>query len=197
MKISVKNLSKSFGPLQVLDRVSLTLDDERPYCLMSPSGSGKTTLLRILMGLERPDAGEISGLASLRISAVFQEDRLCEAFTPVENVQMVTGKSCTLKQLRSELARVLPEESIDRPVGTLSGGMKRRTAIVRALLAPSDLLLFDEPFTGLDADTRAKVISYVKEKRNGRMLLVATHQEQDVEALGAQLLLLGALSGGK
>ncbi len=197
MKISIRELSKSFGTLSVLDHLSLELDSDQIYCLMSPSGSGKTTLLRILMGLETPDQGEITGLEGSRISAVFQEDRLCEAFTPVENVMMASGKDYTQKQVRDELMRLLPAESLDRPVRTLSGGMKRRTAISRALLAKSELLLFDEPFTGLDADTRAKTIAYIREKRAGRLLLVATHQTEDVASLGAVRLSLSpaAVSG--
>lgn len=125
-----------------------------------------------------------------RFSAVFQEDRLCEAFTPVENVMMVTGRLFSQAQVRAELARLLPEESLSRPAATLSGGMKRRTAICRALLAPYDVLLMDEPFTGLDDDTRQTVISYILEKSAGRMVLISTHQEEDVTFLGAELIRL-------
>lgn len=125
-----------------------------------------------------------------RFSAVFQEDRLCEAFTPIENVMMVTGRSIIQAQVRAELARLLPEESLSRYVATLSGGMKRRTAICRALLAPYDVLLMDEPFTGLDDDTRQTVISYILEKNAGRMALISTHQEEDVALLGAEQIRL-------
>lgn len=205
MKLNIHNLCKSFGPLQVLNHVSFELESGQIYCLMSPSGSGKTTLLRILMGLEHADSGQIfydrttdSNAKSshsretkkVRISAVFQEDRLCELFTPVENVMMVTGKSMTADQVRKELSRLLPEESLSRPVSTLSGGMKRRTAICRALLADYDLLLMDEPFTGLDDETRGKVIAYILEKTSDKLVLLTTHQEQDISALGARLLKL-------
>ena len=125
-----------------------------------------------------------------RFSAVFQEDRLCEAFTPVENVMMAAGRLLNQTQVRAELARLLPEESLSRPAATLSGGMKRRTAICRALLAPYDVLLMDEPFTGLDDDTRQTVISYILEKSAGRMALISTHQEEDVALLGAELIRL-------
>lgn len=138
-------------------------------------------------------AGSVCGPAGNRIprfSAVFQEDRLCEAFTPLENVMMVTGRLLSPAQVRAELARLLPEESLSRPVATLSGGMKRRTAICRALLAPYDVLLMDEPFTGLDEGTRQTVISYILEKSVGRMVLISTHQEEDVALLGADLIRL-------
>ncbi len=204
MKLTVRDLRKSFGNLDVLTGVSMELESGRIYCLMAPSGSGKTTLFRILMGLETADGGEIrwdagrpGGTFTPRFSAVFQEDRLCEAFTPVENVMMVTGKRLSEKQVCAELCRLLPAESLSRPVSTLSGGMKRRTAICRALLAPFDVLLMDEPFTGLDEETRISVISYMKEKTAGKLLLLSTHQEEDVQLLGAvRLGLTGQAQAG-
>lgn len=188
MRLSLHHISKSFGSLKVLSDVSLTMEPGRIYGLMSPSGAGKTTLLRILMGLETMDSGSIEGMDKLRISAVFQEDRLCQPFTAVENVRMVTGKTLTEDQVRKELCRLLPKESLDRPVSTLSGGMKRRTAICRALLAPFDLLLMDEPFTGLDEATKHNTILYIREKCSGKITLLTTHQEQDIEALKAILV---------
>lgn len=196
MKLTLHNISKSFGDLTVLNNLSLALKSGQIYCLMGPSGVGKTTLLRILMGLEKADSGQVlfetddAKLEDIRISAVFQEDRLCESFTPVENVMMVTGKRLTQVQVRQELCRLLPEESLNRPASTLSGGMKRRTAICRALLAPFDILLMDEPFTGLDDETRQLVIHYVQEKSAGKLVLLTTHQVQDVDALQATLLQL-------
>lgn len=190
MNLQIRNLSKSYGPLCVLKDVSLELPNDGAYCLMGPSGSGKTTLLRILMGLEQPDAGTLTGLDGARLSAVFQEDRLCEAFSPLDNVMMVTGGFFSSSQVKEELCRLLPEESVTRPVSTLSGGMKRRTAICRALLAPFDGVLMDEPFTGLDEQTKRLVIDYIKEKTSGKLLIVSTHQEEDVPLLGGTLITL-------
>lgn len=191
MTLNIHGLCKSFGNLNVLNDITLSCQNQ-VYCLMGPSGSGKTTLLRILMGLEKADAGEIlwENNKTPRFSAVFQEDRLCEAFTPIENVMMVTGKSLREAQVRAELCRLLPAESITRPVATLSGGMKRRTAICRALLAPFDVLIMDEPFTGLDDDTRQAVISYILEKTGERLTIISTHQEEDVHLLKAGLITL-------
>lgn len=192
MKLTLHNISKSFGSLHVLHDFSATLESGQIYCLMGASGSGKTTLLRILMGLEKADKGSIQGLEKARISVVFQEDRLCQAFTPVENVMMVTGKNLTEIQVEKELCRLLPDESLKRPVSTLSGGMKRRTAICRALLAPFDILLMDEPFTGLDEDTKNQVIRYVLEKCGDKLVFLTTHQEQDAAALGGRVIRIGA-----
>ena len=206
-QIIIKNLSKSYGYLNVLKNVNLTMERDKTYCLMSPSGTGKTTLFRILMGLEKADAGEIvwnagsgSGSGSdrdvsrpLRISTVFQEDRLCPTFSPLENVMMVQKQpTCEpLKiEIRTAMCRLLPEECFNRPVSTLSGGMKRRTAILRALLTKSDMLLLDEPFTGLDEETKIDVIRFLQEYRNNRFLLISTHQKEDVELLKGILITL-------
>ncbi|WP_024735915.1 ABC transporter ATP-binding protein, partial [Enterocloster asparagiformis] len=126
MIIRLNDLTKIYNHQRILDRLNLTFTDEAPCCLMGPSGSGKTTLLRILLGLERPDGGSysITGgngsdlTGSVRFAAVFQEDRLCEAFTPVENIQMVTGRALSGEQIRGELSRLLPPECFDRPVWT-------------------------------------------------------------------------------
>ena len=189
MTLTLENLQKSYGSLPVLDHCSFSFSSGRIYCLMGPSGSGKTTLFRILMGLEPADGGSIRfEPSSPEFSAVFQEDRLCETFSPVENLRFVLGKSVSREDIRRELSLLLPEESLSRPVFTLSGGMKRRTAICRAMTAHSDLIIMDEPFTGLDEDTKKLVIEYIKSRQRRRLLIVSTHQEEDVELLGGELV---------
>ena len=199
--VSIQNLSKSYGELTVLAQLNMLLTVGKPWVLMGPSGCGKTTLLRILLGLEAPDTGTVTWDLQMsarspvsrqrpNLPAVFQEDRLCEAFSPMENILMVTGNLFSRDQISQELCRLLPAESIQRPVHTLSGGMKRRVAILRALLAPGDGVLMDEPFTGLDEDTKLLVISYIKEKTADKLLLITTHQEEDVELLGGTLISL-------
>ncbi len=132
----------------------------------------------------------MKGTEGKRFSAVFQENRLCEAYTPLENVLITAKRGVTAKEAKSELCRLLPEEAILRPVFTLSGGMKRRTAICRAVLACYDILLMDEPFTGLDEITKQEVICYIREKTEKKLVILSTHQEEDVEALGAKLIRL-------
>lgn len=189
MTLTLENLQKSYGSLPVLDHCSFSFSSGGIYCLMGPSGSGKTTLFRILMGLEPADGGSIRfEPSSPELSAVFQEDRLCETFSPVENLRFVLGKSVSREDIRRELSLLLPEESLSRPVFTLSGGMKRRTAICRAMTAHSDLIIMDEPFTGLDENTKKLVIEYIKSRQRGRLLIASTHQEEDVELLGGELV---------
>ena len=196
MTLELQNISKSFDGLPVLRNLNLSFQQGQCYCLMSPSGSGKTTLLRILMGLEQPDQGMVladgkpQDMNSLTVSAVFQEDRLCESVSPIENVSMCAGRSIKTPRIKWELARLLPEECLNPPVSTLSGGMKRRVAVIRALLTPSRILLMDEPFTGMDDELKRNVISYIREKQDGRLLILSTHQEEDVELIGGELVRL-------
>ena len=194
MEIIIQNLSKSYGGRPVLSGLNMTFTSQSPCCLMSPSGSGKTTLFRILMGLETADSGSIHFTDDTGrtlpgrpgFSVVFQENRLCEAFTPLENVRMTAGRSLPPEQIRKEMALLLPEESLDRPVSTLSGGMKRRTALCRAILTPSSVLLMDEPFTGLDDAMRRQAIRYLLDRLAGRLLLLSTHSQEDVSLLGGK-----------
>ncbi len=190
MEVKVNHLTKSFGNLNVFTQLSLSLYSGRIYCLMGPSGSGKTTFLRILLGLETADSGSIEGLDGIMSSAVFQENRLCEPFNPIDNIVMVIpGRaSISRKQVREGLLRLLPEEALSRPVSTLSGGMKRRVAIVRALSVPCDMILMDEPFTGLDENTKLSVIQYIKEKTHDKLVIISTHQEEDVALLRGTLI---------
>ena len=194
MEIIIRDLSKSYGGRPVLSGLNMTFTSQSPCCLMSPSGSGKTTLFRILMGLETADSGSIHFTDDTGrtlpgrpgFSVVFQENRLCEAFTPLENVRMTAGRSLPPEQIRREMALLLPEESLDRPVSTLSGGMKRRTALCRAILTPSSVLLMDEPFTGLDDAMRRQAIRYLLDRLAGRLLLLSTHSQEDVSLLGGK-----------
>lgn len=182
-----EKLVKRFGSQTVLDGLTLTFQKGGCYCLMAPSGGGKTTLFRILAGLEQADSGRLVGFEGARFSMVFQENRLCEQLTPVTNVAMVQEKP-DRKGIEAELSRILPPGCLYQTAATLSGGMKRRVAIARALLADSDVLLMDEPFTGLDEENRDKVIAYVKEKKGDRLLLLTTHRRSEAEALGATVI---------
>lgn len=186
--MKITNLCKSYNGEVVLNNLSLTLEHGKRYCLMAPSGSGKTTLFRILMGFETPDSGQIDGLEQMTLAAVFQEDRLLEGYTAQENIRFVTGKQYSGQEIDRILLRLLPTESLSKPIREFSGGMKRRTAILRALLSPSDFIIMDEPFTGLDTETKRNVIELIKEYTEGKLLLLSTHYEEDAELLDAELL---------
>ncbi len=126
---------------------------------------------------------------------MFQEDRLCEALTPVENVVLVLPRSASRREVRDLLSQILPADCLNQPAMELSGGMRRRVSLARAVAYPSTLVVLDEPFTGLDAQTRRQAIDFLLANRRGRTLLVATHGEQDAELLGARRLNLAELQG--
>lgn len=184
MDIEIRQLSKSYGGKKVWDGLSLTLPEGQCTALMGPSGCGKTTLLRILMGLDRQDSGTIEGVPP-RISAVFQEDRLCTGFSPVENVRIAMPGRSRTDDIREHLTRLGLGNSLDKPVESLSGGMKRRVAIARAYLAPSQMIFLDEPLHGLDDETKQAVIAWMQEMRQGRTVLLVTHDQREAELLGS------------
>ena len=188
-KLEIRKLSKRFGEKILFEDLSLTVD--RPMILWASSGWGKTTLLRILMGLEMPSSGTVSGIG--RVGAVFQEDRLCPQLTAVQNVELVleNTKSDYKQQIVRDLQRLgLDEVALDLPVRKLSGGQKRRAALLRAVWAESDTLLLDEPFTGMDPETMKKAASLLKERCQGKPVLLATHDREAIEELGWPVLRL-------
>ena len=188
-KIYVKNVSKSFGSKKVLQNLNLTIELGKISCIMAPSGAGKTTLLRILMGLEEADSGCITGLEGKRFSAVFREERLCEYMTAVENIRLVTP-GLDAGSVVQEMDRLGLGDCCAQPVSQLSGGMRRRVSILRALLAAFDVLCLDEPFKGLDDARKEQTLAYVKQKAAGRTVLFVTHDEKEALALGAEVILL-------
>lgn len=168
--IVLENVWKSFGEKNVLAGQSAVYEPGGTYYLRSPSGSGKTTLLRILAGLETPDKGEIKTEGSC--SMVFQEDRLCLRYSAVKNVELAIGDR---QRARKALEQLLEPEALDKPCSELSGGMKRRVALVRAMEADSACVFLDEPFTGMDADTRSRAEEYIRRAQKARTLIIATH----------------------
>lgn len=172
----VQNIRKGYDGRAVLEDVSRVYEPGGTYFLNGPSGSGKTTLLRILAGLTEPDSGicQAPGTCSM----VFQEDRLCEEYSAVRNVELVTGDR---NRAREALAGLLEEDALEKPCGLLSGGMKRRVALVRAMEADSAYVFLDEPFTGMDQGTRRLAEAYVAARQKGRILIIAAHDKAGFE----------------
>ncbi len=198
--VRMLHVDKAYNGRTVLQDYNLTMEAGGRYLLMAPSGAGKTTLLKILTGLEKADRGRIEGTPD-RIGMVFQEDRLCEECDVVCNILLgmrvggrrrplrygpegLTGKQLT-EYVQEQAAKILPEECLTNPVKNLSGGMRRRVALLRALLSDADLLIFDEPFSGLDEENRARCVRYLMENLQGRMFLMSTHREEDADLLQA------------
>ena len=168
--LCVEDLGKCYHDRWVFRHVEQKFHGGEPYLLDTPSGSGKTTFFRCLCGLERTEEGEVSGIDSFSVQ--FQEDRLCEEYSAVKNLEMVLGDA---KEAREALAQLLPKEALDHPCHELSGGMKRRVSLVRAMEAGAQCVLLDEPFTGLDEENREKANEYIRTHAKGRILMIATH----------------------
>lgn len=185
--MKIHKITKSFGENKVLDNFSAEIPDGEITCIMGRSGCGKSTLLNIIMGLTAPDSGSIE--QSGNISTVFQEDRLCSRLSAAANVKLVCPKSVTEESIAESLLAVgLEKDDLFRPVSELSGGMKRRTAIVRAVMAESDIIIMDEAFKGLDSATKKLTAEYVLANRNDRTLIFVTHDKEEIALLGGRLI---------
>ena len=193
MSLRVENLTKAFGEHLLFRQLRFTIDG--PAVLWAPSGWGKTTLLRILMGLEQPDSGRADGVG--RVAAVFQEDRLCPQLTAVDNVLLVLPDGRAQRQdVQADFAFLGMEgEALTLPASRLSGGQKRRAALLRALWARADTRLFDEPFTGLDPAAMEKAADLLVRRCAGVPALLATHDRAAIQALGWPVLRLDELAG--
>ena len=154
---------------------------------MGESGCGKTTLLRILAGILPADGGEVSG-RDARFAAVFQEDRLCGNLTAAANVRLVCGDYRSDGDISAAFAAVGLSGCGDRPARELSGGMKRRVALVRALLAEGGAVLLDEPFKGLDEGTRRQAMEFAREQLLGRTAVIVTHDRSEAEFLAESVI---------
>ena len=189
MEIIAERVSKSYNGRAVLRDISFRADASRISCFIAPSGGGKTTLFRILMGLEKPDSGLILP-ERCRWSAVFQEDRLLSGRDARYNLRFALGKSYKEAEASALLETLGLGDVGAKPVREYSGGMRRRLALIRALLAPSDALILDEPFTGIDAARRERCMDAARRYVVGRVALLATHTLSDAEALDAQIISL-------
>jgi polar amino acid transport system ATP-binding protein len=189
-------LSKRFGPLQVLDGLSLQLEDMHSLVLIGPSGGGKTTLLRILAGLVTPDAGEVeldgvavpleeAALQRYRrtVGVVFQAFNLFPHMTALQNITLPLEKvhGYTPAQAREVALQLLARFQLSAHAGqmpaALSGGQRQRVAIARAVAFKPRVLLFDEPTSALDPEMTAEVLDIIDGLRaDGHDLILVTHE---------------------
>lgn len=192
--IRITNISKAYGDKQVLNRISKEFLSGETSVIMGASGCGKTTLLRILLGLEKADSGEVAGMPE-RVAVLFQEDRLCEDVSAYENIVLVLERKRTRAQkdaqrrkIEQEAAQVgITAEDLTQNVMELSGGMRRRIALLRALLYEADCVILDEPFKGLDVTTKQIVMQYVKEKNAGKTTFLVTHDQTEADFFGGNM----------
>ena len=189
--IVIRALSKSYGEKTVLSDFSTVIPGGGRVCVMGESGVGKTTLIRVLMGLTKPDSGSVEGMDGKKLSAVFQESRLCESLNSIANIRFVCGKSVSRARIAAHLSELGLNGSLNQPARELSGGMRRRVAIARAVLADGDILFLDEPFQGLDEANIAATAAYILRRAGGKTILMISHNREEAEMMGAQVLIMG------
>lgn len=182
---------KRYGDQTIFEDFSLTFPAEKTVCLFGPSGCGKTTLLHCIAGLEPLSSGKVVG-AARRISFVFQEDRLLPWATAEENVAAVLSgrRKETLACAREWLRKAGLSGAEGKRPAQLSGGMRRRASIVRALAYGGDLLLLDEPFRALDAESKERMISLIQTEASGKRQILVTHDETEARRLADVICVL-------
>ena len=171
--LEISHLTLSYGEKRVLEDFSLTLPLEGVTVLSGPSGCGKTTLMRCIAGLERPQGGTVAGLSPRETAFLFQEDRLFPWRTAEQHILDVLPKARRGEADRWLALAGLEAEKAAYPAA-LSGGMKRRLALARALALGGKLYLLDEPFTGVDGDRIRSLMAALKEL--GTPVLLSSHE---------------------
>ena len=199
-KVSFQNISFKYGDHQILKNFSLEIESGEILCLVGPSGCGKTTLVRCLLGLNKPDTGEIyvgdtcifsasrrinMAVERRNIGIVFQDYAVWPHLTVYENVAYPLKKKRVNKaeikgRVENTLAMVKMSEYINHLPGQLSGGQQQRVAIARALVTNSDIIVMDEPITNLDAKLREQMLEEIREiqRKSGTTVLYITHDQQ-------------------
>ena len=196
--IELKHIQKAYTvdgrTFPVLKDICLQIPENSITVLLGKSGCGKTTLLRLVGDLEKPNSGEIRFAVTHKTAFVFQEPRLMPWLTVWDNTifglkkhSYDTGKIQALLETvgLDGFQRAYPHQ--------LSGGMQQRTAIARALAYAPSFLLMDEPFQGLDEESRKKAAQCILENQEGRALLVISHEPKDAELLKARSITLESL----
>ncbi len=210
--LSLKDVSKTFesrqGPVEALRDITLEIQASEMLCILGPSGGGKSTLLNLMAGLERPSRGEVScnGRRVLRPGAdrvvIFQELALFPWLTVRGNLEFGlrmkgVGRAERRARALEALRRVHLEGFAESYIHQLSGGMKQRVALARALVIDPSILLLDEPFAALDAETRDRLFTELQDifDKTHKTIVFVTHNVREAVCLGDRVLLLTARPG--
>ncbi|MEL7610092.1 MAG: ATP-binding cassette domain-containing protein [Bacillota bacterium] len=187
MSVQLKNVTFGYDKPLFTD-YTLTLPDQPIVAITGPSGCGKTTLLKLLLGLASPRSGQITGLVCARIGAVFQEDRLLPWLSIIENIELVQRDPTAARDSRKILNALGLIDYCNAMPSALSGGMKRRAAIARAIYHSADMLIMDEPFRGLDGSTKRAAMALCAD--SCRRMIFVTHDLMEAEVFGASVVAL-------
>ncbi|SCJ47744.1 MULTISPECIES: ABC transporter ATP-binding protein [Clostridia] len=205
-KLIIEGLEKAFGTNEVLKGINFNVVDGEFLSILGPSGCGKTTILRILIGLEKASKGrilkdgqDITNLSPAKrgMGIVFQNYALFENMTVLGNVEYALRINPERKATARETALRLIEqvglsEHMDKRPGKLSGGQQQRVAIARTLALNPDIILFDEPMSALDVDTRLSLRQELKsiQKQFGSTMIYITHDQEEAFAMSDRIMVM-------
>ena len=194
MAIELKHISKQFDGNVVFKDFDITFQEGVISCILGPSGCGKTTLLNMIGGLNPPDSGLMEGFDGKRFSYVFQETRLLPWKTVEGNLDFVLDHSLPKeerKALTDNLLKMVKMEAFANYYPSqLSGGMAQRVSIARAFAVPSDIILMDEPFSGIDINLKQTMLQHFLEiwKNDRRTILYVTHDVDEALLLSNEIV---------
>ena len=186
-RLHAQGLLIGYGGAPLCEPLSFDLGPSSCLCLQAPSGAGKTTLLRTIACLQRPLGGAVENTAR-EYSMMFQDTRLVEDLDALDNILLFARPGFVSDDARGLACELLPEDVLSRPVRELSGGQRRRVELARAFAAPGELVLLDEPFSGLDVQAHSCACAFVKRHGAGRLVILSTHDAGDAQVLEAQVL---------
>ena len=184
--MKLENITKRFGEKTVFENLTLEIKEGKFTSLTGASGCGKTTLLRIIAGLDNDYSGSVSGRLGV-ISFAFQEHRLFEGATVIENTALSKDKRSVAEEILTDMG--IGEENFSLYPSSLSGGMARRVSIARSIVYDADLYLIDEPFSGLDADSKEKCAKSILERLKGKTVVISTHDTDFANQLDCHIYL--------
>ena len=179
--IVLNDITVSFDEKIVLENFSATFEDGKKYAIMGQSGIGKTTILNVISELVKTRSGSVKNTSGNKLSYIFQEPRLYEWLNVTENVSIVSPlpKKQAEKKAKEILTALGLGDSLDSLPKELSGGMKQRVSIARAIAYEPDVLLLDEPFKALDDEMKRSVAEYLFSAMDGKTVIMVTHDATD------------------
>ena len=192
MSLIIKNLTKKFEDKTVIDNLSYEFPDCGVVAIIGESGIGKTTLLRIISGLETNYDGEVIGGGVRNVSFAFQEYRLFQNLSAIENVVFAvndTKNEAVIKKAGDMLVSLgLKESDFNLFPHELSGGMNQRVSLARAFLKDAPTVLLDEPTKELDKENISLLTDIIQKISKDRLVVIVTHNLEDIECLSPEIL---------